>query len=81
MISVRILQRSEGDVSDPIKYIYSWSASLDESSHVRLSDSLSGSTQTSLSVLKLSVWNFPKGLISFAGSIYFDPAGSDNYIL
>jgi len=27
MISVRSLQRSEGDVSDPIKYIYSWSAS------------------------------------------------------
>jgi len=30
MISVRSLQRSEGDVSDPIKYIYSWSVSLDE---------------------------------------------------
>jgi len=28
MISVRSLQRSEGDVSDPIKYIYSWLASL-----------------------------------------------------
>jgi len=25
LISVRSLQRSEGDVSDPIKYIYSWS--------------------------------------------------------
>jgi len=31
MISVRSLQRSEGDVSDPVKNIYSWSASLDES--------------------------------------------------
>jgi len=30
LISVRSLQRSEGDVSDPIKYIYSWSAWLDE---------------------------------------------------
>jgi len=31
MISVRSLQRREGDDSDPIKYIYSYSASLDES--------------------------------------------------
>jgi len=30
MTSVRSLQHSEGDVSDPIKCIYSWSASLDE---------------------------------------------------
>jgi len=30
LISVRTLQRSAGDVSDPIKYIYSWSAWLDE---------------------------------------------------
>jgi len=33
MILVRSLQRSEGDVSDPIKYIYSTS----RSSHIRLS--------------------------------------------
>jgi len=31
LISVRSLQRSEGDVSDPIKYIYSCSASPDDS--------------------------------------------------
>jgi len=31
MISVRSLQRSGGDVSDPIQFIYSWSASLPES--------------------------------------------------
>jgi len=31
MISVRSFQRSKGDVSDPVKYMYSWSASQDES--------------------------------------------------
>jgi len=31
MISVRSLQRSVADVSDPIKCIYSWSASLVDS--------------------------------------------------
>jgi len=31
MISVGSLQRSEGDVSVPLKDIYYWSASLDES--------------------------------------------------
>jgi len=30
MISVKSLQRSTGDVFDPIKYICSWSASLNE---------------------------------------------------
>jgi len=31
MNSARSFQSIEGDVSDPIKYTYSWSASLDES--------------------------------------------------
>jgi len=43
MILVRSLQRSEGDVSDPIKYIYSTS----RSSHIRLSVCPSVSTKTS----------------------------------
>jgi len=31
LISVRSLQRSEQDFSDPLKYLYSWSTSLDKS--------------------------------------------------
>jgi len=38
------------------------------------------STQASLSVLKLSGWNFHKSIISFASSIYVG-IRSDNYIL
>jgi len=30
-IEISVLATQQGDVSDPIKFIYSWSASLDES--------------------------------------------------
>jgi len=68
MISVRSLQRSEGDVSDPIKYMFL--ISITRRDDLAMSVCPSVSTQTSLSALKLSDWNFPKSLLSFAGSIY-----------
>jgi len=79
MISVWSLQRSKGDLSD-IKYIYSWSASLDESIQicppVRLSDWPSVSTQT-------SYWDetFPKVFFHLQVVYKSELAGSDNYIL
>jgi len=39
------------------------------------------STQTSLSVFKLSGWNFPKSLIFLQVVYKSEPAESDNYIL
>jgi len=51
MISVISLQRSEGDVFDPIKYIY---ISITRRVDLAMSVCPSVSTQTSLSVLKLS---------------------------
>jgi len=71
MTSVRSLQCSEGDVSDPIKDIYIYI--IYSSKHHKKSRSsqvrLSVCTQTSLSVLKLSGWNLPKSFISIAGSV------------
>jgi len=57
MISVRSLQRRERDVS------------ITRRVDLAMSVCPFDSTQTSLSVLKLSGWNFSKSLISFAGSI------------
>jgi len=54
-ILVRSLQRSEGDVSDPIKYTYILLISIPRRIDLAMSVCPSVSTQTSTSVLKLSV--------------------------
>jgi len=50
--------------------VYIFLISMTRRVDLAMSVCLSVSTQTSLSVLKLSGWNFPKRLMSFAGSIY-----------
>jgi len=49
--------------------VYMFLISIDRQVDLAMSVCPSVSTQTSLSVLKLSVWNFLKSLLSFAGSI------------
>jgi len=66
LISVRSLQRSEGFRPHEV---YIFLISMTRRVDLAMSVCPSVSTQTSLSVLKLSGWNFPKSLISFAGSI------------